>query len=113
MYGRTFGNVLDSMASRFPLEPALVDGTVRMNYTEVIGEFRVVGQALRSMGLRPDDSVGIAMKDTADLVLAMHGCLWAGITTVPLNMKLSVADHQYMLNDAGVKVLLYHGPTVD
>ena len=113
MHGRTFGNVLDSLASRFPLEPALVDGDLRLNYSDVVGEFRAIGQALRDLGLRPGDSIGIAMKDTADLVLAMYGSMWAGITTVPLNMKLAVADHRYMLTDAGVTTLLYHGATAE
>jgi fatty-acyl-CoA synthase len=113
MYGRTLGSVLDSMAQRFPHEQALVDGDVRLSFLEVIGEIRAVGQALRALGLGPGDTVGIAMNDTVELALAMHGGLWAGITTVPLNIKLSVDNHAYMLADARVKALLYHEQTAE
>src|SRR3954451_14481707 len=84
-----------------------------MNFTEMLGEIRAVGQALRALGARPGDTVGIAMQDSADLVLAMYGGLWAGLTIVPLNIKLSVDNHVEMLADAAVKVLLYHAPTAD
>lgn len=113
MYGRTFGSAIDALTERFPGEPALVDGAIRWNFTEVVGEIRAVGQALRALGLRPGDRVGIAMNDTVELVLAIHGALWAGITIVPLNIKLSVDNHAHMLGDAGVKALLYHAPTAE
>ena len=100
-----------TLVERFPNEPALVEGDVRLNFTEAVGEVRAVGQALRALGLRPGDRVGIAMNDTADLAFAIHGALWAGITAVPLNIKLSADNHAYMLGDAGVKALLYHAPT--
>src|SRR4051794_2411362 len=111
MFGRSFGSVLDSLVERFPHEPALVDGDVRMDFTTLIGEIRAVGQALRALGARPGDRIGIAMEDSAELALAMYGGLWAGLTIVPLNIRLSVDNHVEMLADAGVKVLLYHAPT--
>jgi fatty-acyl-CoA synthase len=113
MYGRTFGNVIDSLRERFPQELALVDGDLRLTFAEAVDQIRSIGAAIRALGLGPGDSVGIAMKDTADLVLTMHACLWAGVRTVPLNMKLSVDDHRYMLGDAGVSLLLFHGLTAE
>jgi len=111
LYGRTFGSVLDSLAERFPNDLALVEGEMRLTYTEVVGEVRAIGQALRNLGLSPGDRVGMVMKNTSDLVFAMQGALWAGLTAVPLNVKLSAVDHAYMLEDAGAKVLLYHDQT--
>ena len=111
MFGRTFGSVIDALAERFPHEPALVDQDLRLNFTEAVGEIRAVGQALRALSLQPGDRVGIAMTDTAELAFAIHGALWAGLTAVPLNIKLSVDNHAYMLGDAGVRALLYHAPT--
>ena len=111
MYGRTFGNVLESLVDRFPNELALIEGDRRLTFTDLVAQIRAVGQALRSLGLRPGDRVGILMKDSAELVIAMNGGLWAGITIVPLNSRLSASDHSYMLADAEVKVLLYHDQT--
>ncbi len=111
MYARTFGSVLDTLAERFPNDLALVEGDKRLTYTEVLGEIRAAGQALRALGLAPGDRVGMVMKNTSDLVFAMQGALWAGLTIVPLNVKLSADDHAYMLRDAEPKVLLYHDQT--
>lgn len=113
MYGRTFGSVLDAIVERFPDELALVEGDTRLTFTEAISKVRAVGQALLALGLSPGDSVAIVMKNTSDLVFAMEGALWAGLTTVPLNVKLSAADHGYMLQDAQAKVILYHEDTSD
>ncbi len=113
MYGRTFGSVIDALAERFPEEDALVDGDLRLSFTQAVGRIRVVGQALRALGLDAGDRVAVAMDDTVELVMAIHGALWAGLTIVPMNIKLSVESHAYMLGDAGVKVLLYHEPTAE
>ena len=113
MYGRTFGNIIDALAERFPTAPALVDGDLRLTFSEIVDEIRAVGQALRTLGLRPGDRIGIAMTDSVELVLAMHGALWAGITVVPMNIKLSSENHAYMLGDAETKALLYHSPTAE
>ena len=87
-----------------------MDGDLRMNFTEAVGEVRAVGQAVRALGLRPGDRVGVAMNDTADLAFAIQGVLWAGLTAVPLNIKLSVDKPTPTCwgRDAGVKALLYH-----
>jgi fatty-acyl-CoA synthase len=113
VYGRTIGNVLESLVDRFPNDVALIEQDQQWTFSEVLDEIRSVGQALRTLGLVPGDRVGILMKDCADLVFAMNGALWAGITIVPLNARLSVADHVYILEDAKVKAFLYHGGTAD
>lgn len=113
MHGRTFGNVLEGLADRFPNDLALVEGDRRWTFSELVSEFRAVGQALRDLGLRPGDRVGLLMKDSSDLVFAMYGGFWSGITTVPLNSRLSASDHAYMLADAEVKALLFHHQTAD
>lgn len=68
---------------------ALVDGDLRWTFAEIVGEIRAVGQALRTLGLRPGDRVGLAMTDSVELVLAMHGALRAELTIVPMNIKMS------------------------
>lgn len=113
MRDRTIGNVLECLRDRFPSETALVEDDRRYSYRELVSEFHAVGNALRKLGLIPGDRVGIIMKDSADLVRAMYGTLWAGITVVPMNTRLSASDHSYMLKDANVRVLLYHAQTAE
>ncbi|MBY8858682.1 AMP-binding protein [Nocardia sp. CA2R105] len=103
--------MIDALVERFPGDLALVEGAERLTFIEVVTRIRAVGQALRALGLGPGDRVAILMQNTSDLVFAMQGALWAGLTIVPLNVKLSPSDHAYMVRDAAARVLLYHGRT--
>jgi fatty-acyl-CoA synthase len=105
--------VLDCLPERFPNGLALVEGGRRWTFDDVLSEIRAVGGALRKLGLAPGERVGMVMKNTSDLVFAMYGGVWAGLTIVPLNVKLSASDHAYMLRDAGARVLLYHDQTAE
>src|SRR5882757_2383217 len=106
MRGRSFGAVLDGCAMRFAKKPALSSGERDWTYGEAIGSLRAVGRALRRQGLRPGDRVGILIGDSPELVLSLYGALWAGITVVPLNVRLSVGDHAYMLEDCEARALI-------
>ena len=107
MHGRTFGSVLDACAESFGNETALVHDGRRRSYADAIGDLRALGRGLRSAGLSPGDRVAILMKDTPDLVTALYGALWAGITIVPLNTRLALEDHVYMVQDTGARALLF------
>jgi fatty-acyl-CoA synthase len=109
MYGRTFGSVLDACATNFGPQEALVHGELRLNYSEVIDGIRRTGRALLGLGLRPGDRVAFVMADSLDLVNIMYGALWAGLTTVPLNARLQLEDHVYMVKDSGARALAFNG----
>jgi fatty-acyl-CoA synthase len=109
MVGRTFGSALDACAYAYPGETALVQAATRLTYTEMFGEIRRTGRAFLSLGLRPGDRLAFVMGDSPDLLAVMYGALWAGLTIVPLNARLSAHDHAYMVNDAGAKALVFDG----
>jgi len=104
------GSILDACESSYGNETALIHGDHRPTYTEAIGGIRRTGRALRALGLEPGDRVAFVMTDSADLVNMMWGALWAGLTIVPLNAKLSPEDHIYMVNDSGARALAFNGP---
>ena len=109
MSTRAFGSVIDGIAASYPHEEAVVQGEVRLSYEEVIGGIRATGRALRSRGLAPGDRVAFVMSDSIDLINMMYGALWAGLTIVPLNAKLALDDHVYMVEDCGARALAFNG----
>lgn len=113
MYGRTFGSVLDGCAASFDDIAAIVHDGQRQSYTEAVGELRAFGRGLRTTGLGPDDRIAILMKDSPDLIKAMYGALWAGLPIVPLNTRLALDDHIYMMRDSGARALLYDDAMAD
>jgi fatty-acyl-CoA synthase len=106
MRGRSFGSVLEASARRFATQTALSDGDRDWTYAEAIGEVRAHGRALRAAGLAPGDRVGFLVGDTPELAFALYGALWADLTVVPLNVRLSPSDHTYMLGDADARALV-------
>lgn len=113
MYGRSYGSVLDACASNFADQEALVQGDVRLSYAEVMDGVRRTGRALLGLGLAPGDRVAFVMSDSIDLVNMMYGALWAGLTIVPLNAKLQLDDHVYMVKDSGARALAFNGATAE
>ena len=113
MIGRSFGSVLDACAHNYPSETALVQGDVRLSYTEMFGRIRQTGRALRRLGLGPGDRLAFVMADSPALLEVMYGALWAGITTVPLNARLSLEDHKYMIEDARARALVFDSKTAE
>jgi fatty-acyl-CoA synthase len=113
MIGRSFGSVLDACAHNYPRETALVQGDVRLSYTEMFGRIRQTGRALQKLGLGPGDRLAFVMADSPALLEVMYGALWAGITTVPLNARLSLEDHKYMIEDAQARALVFDASTAE
>jgi fatty-acyl-CoA synthase len=109
MFGRSFGSVLDACAANYRNQEALVSGAQRLTYAEVMDGIRRTGRALLGLGLRPGDRVAFVMSDSLDLVNVMYGALWAGLTIVPLNARLELEDHVYMVKDAGARALAFNG----
>jgi fatty-acyl-CoA synthase len=113
MYGRSYGSVLDACAASYGNQEALVHGDLRLSYAEVMHGIRRTGRALRALGLQPGDRVAFVMSDSLNLVNMMYGALWAGLTIVPLNARLQLDDHVYMVKDAGARALAFDGPKAE
>ena len=111
MFGRAFGSMLDACAASFPKEVALVEGDWRYTYAEVFSRIRAIGRALRRLGLKPRDRVAVVMTDCRDLITVMYATLWAGLTIVPLNARLSLDDHVTIIKDCDARVLAFNAGT--
>ncbi|MEB4210069.1 amino acid adenylation domain-containing protein [Mycobacterium sp. 94-17] len=85
--GVTDGGVLAAVldhADRAPDRPAVVD----LDRALTRGELRVaagrVAAGLRAGGVGPGERVALLIGNSVDFVVAALGCLWAGVTFVPL-----------------------------
>ena len=113
MIGRSVGSVLDACAHHYPRETALVHGERRLSHTELFGRVRQTGRALRKLGLGSGDRLAFVMADSPALLEVMYGALWAGITVVPLNARLSLDDHRYMVGDAQARALVFDASSAE
>jgi D-alanine--poly(phosphoribitol) ligase subunit 1 len=84
MTGRSvLGAVLDH-ADRAPDLPAVKDLDTALTRGELRCAAGRVAAGLRGRGIEPGDRVAVLIGNSVDFVVAALGCLWAGVTFVPL-----------------------------
>ncbi len=68
-------------------------------------QVRQAHAALRELGLAPGDRVGILSENRPEWAITDFGCLAARLVDVPIYPTLPARQMQYILHDAGVRVL--------
>jgi D-alanine--poly(phosphoribitol) ligase subunit 1 len=79
--------VLDAVlchADRAPDRPAVKDLDRALTRGELRSAAGRVAAGLRQKGVEPGDRVALLIGNSVDFVVAALGCLWAGVTFVPL-----------------------------
>lgn len=88
---------------------ALVFGDERQTFAEVNARANQFAHAFLNLGLRRHSRVALLVNNSLLSVPLDFGCVKAGINRVPLNSRLSAAEHARMLGDAQCEALIF-GP---
>jgi fatty-acyl-CoA synthase len=90
----------------FPDRTAVVDGDRRFTYREFAERSRRLAGALAGSGIAVGDRVA-ALCSNSSAMLEMHnGVPWAGAVFVPLNVRLSPTELEYILGHSGARLLV-------
>ncbi len=65
-----------------------------------------VGNALRQLGVRPEERVMLLLLDTAEFLYSFFGAIKIGAVAVPANTFLKPHEYEYLLNDTRARVVL-------
>ena len=90
----------------YPNKTAVVDGARRYTYAELQARVNRLSHALLGLGVQPDDRVCILSPNSHFFLESFYATSQIGAVLVPLNYRLVAADHEYILNHAGVTVVL-------
>jgi len=90
----------------YPDKVAVVDGDRRLTYGEVRDRVDRLANALLGLGLQRGDRVCILSPNSHFFFESFYATSQVGLILVPLNYRLAAADHEYILNHAGVKAVL-------
>lgn len=86
---------------------AVVCGADRMSFREVDALSSRVARALVREGVRQRERVALLLNNGLYSVPTDFACVKAGVNRVPLNARLSLAEHVRMLQDTGCAVLVF------
>ena len=85
---------------------AFRDGQASLTYGALAERVDRCANALRLLGLEPEQRLLLVLLDTVDFPVAFLGAIKAGIVPVPVNTLLISADYDFMLRDSRARALI-------
>ncbi|WP_369938522.1 non-ribosomal peptide synthase/polyketide synthase [Xanthomonas tesorieronis] len=98
--------LFEAQVARSPDAVALVAGASRLSYAQLNERANRLAHHLRTLGLGPDERVGICVQRSADMLVALLASLKSGAAYVPLDPAYPADRLGYMLDDAMPRVVL-------
>ena len=95
-----------SAAARHGDTEALVDGAVRLSFTDLAAATDRAGRAFMAAGIEPGDRVAIWSPNVAEWVVALLGLQAAGGVVVPLNTRYKGIEAADILGRSRARLLL-------
>ncbi|NHD18233.1 MULTISPECIES: AMP-binding protein [unclassified Actinopolyspora] len=108
LLGDTIGANLLRTAERFPERDALVEFATgrRWTYREFVADVDSLALGLLAAGIAKGDRVGIWAPNRAEWVLVQYATARIGAILVNINPSYRVHELEYVLNQAGVRMLV-------
>ena len=97
---------LTRAARLYPSKTAIVDGDKRFSYADYQARVNQLAHALLACGIQQGDRVCILSPNSHYFLESFYATSQIGAVLVPLNYRLMPEDHQYIIDHAGVKLLL-------
>ncbi len=87
-------------------KPAFIDPRGSWTYGQLAERVDRFGRALRSLGIRREERILLALLDTIDWPTAFLGAIRAGVVPIPVNTLMTEDDYRFMLADSRAKALV-------
>jgi amino acid adenylation domain-containing protein len=89
-----------------PASVAVLSGAQELSYGELNERANQLAHYLRSLGVGAESLVGVCLRRSAEMVVALLGIMKAGGAYLPLDPEYPAERLSFMLADAGAQVLL-------
>ncbi|MGB8929864.1 MAG: long-chain fatty acid--CoA ligase [Anaeromyxobacteraceae bacterium] len=96
---------VERSARHFPTRPALLSGDRTITYAQLEAAASRTAHGLRALGVGVGDRVALYLPNVAEFPIAYLAALKNGAITVSINVMLVTDEIQYVLADAGARVL--------
>lgn len=100
-------NSLHRAAQVFGCDPSVVTDTRVFTWAETLGRVRRLAGALAVHGLGPGDRLAVLALNGVEYLELTYAAPFAGVTLVPLNTRLSIAELRAQIADCGAAALVH------
>src|ERR1700694_4151829 len=85
---------------------AIECGDEQVTYARLHERVNRFGNALKKLGVRPEERAGLLLLDTPEFFYSFFGGIKIGAVPIPMNTLLKPAEYEYMLNDCRARVAI-------
>jgi acyl-CoA synthetase (AMP-forming)/AMP-acid ligase II len=103
---QTIPEMVLSAGERFGDAEAVVDGPLRLTFTEVVERIRCAAGAFAEQGVEKGDRVAIWAPNSAEWMIAAFGLLTAGGVLVPVNTRFKAEEAADIIGRSAAKAVL-------
>ncbi len=103
--GMTFGRMMDKLAEDVPNKEALVFENQRITYSKFRDNIQKMGMALKRLGMKKGDRVGVLFPNCLEFFYAQQGILYIGGVFISLSTRYRKFEITYMMKHAGAKFM--------
>jgi acyl-CoA synthetase (AMP-forming)/AMP-acid ligase II len=103
---QTIPEMVLSAADRFGDAEAVVDGPLRLSYTELVDRIRCAAGAFADLGVNKGDRVAIWAPNSAEWMVAAFGLLTAGGVLIPVNTRFKEEEAADIIGRSAAKAVL-------
>jgi len=107
------GIALIQAAERSPRAEALIDGTRRWTYAEMLSDACKLAAGLKGMGLQSGDRFVSLLQNTSEAALLHWAAQLSGIAIVPLNWRATAEELDYCAENAEAKAVFFQDVLAD
>jgi fatty-acyl-CoA synthase len=104
--GRTFGQMLQEMAERYPEHTAIIFQNQQYTYREFQAVVDSFALALFDLGLTRGDKLGLLLPDWPEYSIALYACAKMGVVVSPMNPIYRRMEVLTVLNHLEAKALI-------
>jgi acyl-CoA synthetase (AMP-forming)/AMP-acid ligase II len=92
----------------YPEREAVVDGTLRLTYSQFFDRCDQWSSALQKLGIREGDRVAYIAPNTHAQLESFYAVPQIGAVLVPINYRLTADDFAYLINHSGARIVCAH-----
>jgi acyl-CoA synthetase (AMP-forming)/AMP-acid ligase II len=102
----TIPEMVLSAADRFGEAEAVVDGPLRLTFTQLVERIRCAAGAFASLGIGKGERIAVWAPNSAEWIIAAFGLLTAGGVLVPVNTRFKTDEAGDIIVRSGAKTVL-------